>query len=295
MPQAFHYVQVVVPTGLFTGTRAVAALVSMAMAAVAFSGCGTNESQIMPDVTGMTLRQAVAVLAEDGIELEHTHGNYGVVKVLTTRPAAGDAVEGAVTFTMAKVTAIKVVDGDTLELSTGDTVRLIGVDTPELGRCGAAEATAFLTQMIRGRRIFVDPTQVENRDKYGRLLAYIGTPSVNDVGHQLLRRGLAVPRYDSSDGYGAHPAEKAYRTAARRATTFTCEPAAAPQEASDPSIVRRWTCFYSPTYDRDWHNDVLCSDGARQQRPYLRPWDSFVTEAEIMASAADHERRLNVP
>ncbi|CUR57325.1 exported hypothetical protein [metagenome] len=55
----------------------------------------------------------------------------------------------------------------------------------------------------------------------------------------------------------------------------------------------RWACFYAPTMDRDWHNDVVCTDGRDEERPYLRAWDSFVTQDEIMASAHEYERQLN--
>lgn len=54
-----------------------------------------------------------------------------------------------------------------------------------------------------------------------------------------------------------------------------------------------WTCTYQPTYNHDWHDDVLCSNGTDRQRPYLREWDSYVTENEIMESARDYEQHLN--
>ena len=55
----------------------------------------------------------------------------------------------------------------------------------------------------------------------------------------------------------------------------------------------RWVCSYSPTYDYDWHNDIVCTNGTQQQRPYLREWDSYITESEIMESAREYERQLN--
>jgi hypothetical protein len=54
-----------------------------------------------------------------------------------------------------------------------------------------------------------------------------------------------------------------------------------------------WTCSYQPTYNDDWHDDVACSNGTEQRRPYLRGWDSFVTEAEIMEAANEVEQQLN--
>jgi len=55
-----------------------------------------------------------------------------------------------------------------------------------------------------------------------------------------------------------------------------------------------WSCSYSPTFDRDWHNDVLCENGLQTQRPYLREWDSYVTQDEIMESAREYEAQLNL-
>ncbi len=54
-----------------------------------------------------------------------------------------------------------------------------------------------------------------------------------------------------------------------------------------------WSCTFSPTYDEDWHNDVICRNGNDAHRPYLREWDSFVTESEIMESAREYEAQLN--
>jgi hypothetical protein len=38
---------------------------------------------------------------------------------------------------------------------------------------------------------------------------------------------------------------------------------------------------------------VVCSTGVEQHRPYLREWDGFVTEDEIMESSRDYESELN--
>ncbi|TRW45590.1 hypothetical protein [Georgenia yuyongxinii] len=67
-------------------------------------------------------------------------------------------------------------------------------------------------------------------------------------------------------------------------------PAPAPAPVPEPSY---WTCFYDPTFNNDWHDDVVCANGSERHRPYLRDWDSFVTEDEIMASAFEYEAELN--
>jgi len=71
------------------------------------------------------------------------------------------------------------------------------------------------------------------------------------------------------------------------------EPAPAAPEPPAPEPVAAWTCSYDPTYDEDWHNDVVCTDGIGVDRPYLRPDDDFITEDEIMESAREYEDALN--
>ena len=54
-----------------------------------------------------------------------------------------------------------------------------------------------------------------------------------------------------------------------------------------------WSCRYSPTMNDNWHDDVVCSNGAESHRPLLRTWDGFVEEWEIMESASEYEAELN--
>ncbi len=105
--------------------------------------------------------------------------------------------------------AVRAVDGDTLEvrLDDGDveTVRVIGVDTPETVKpdtpvqCFGPQASAFEHAHTEGRRVRL-LVGVEPRDAYGRLLAYVwvlgppgsGAPSrPRFLEVELLRRGLA--------------------------------------------------------------------------------------------------------
>jgi endonuclease YncB( thermonuclease family) len=105
-----------------------------------------------------------------------------------------------------------VVDGDTIRLEGGAYVRLIGIDTPETGDCGSAAAEAQLTRMIDrdgGVVSLPNPVSVDNEDRYGRMLRYVQVGD-RDTGAVLLRKGLAVARYDSRDGYDWHPREDRY-------------------------------------------------------------------------------------
>jgi micrococcal nuclease len=71
-----------------------------------------------------------------------------------------------------------VIDGDTVQLSNGEKVRLIGVDTPETVHPRkpveyfGKEASAFTKREIEGQTVRLE-YDWERTDKYGRTLAYI--------------------------------------------------------------------------------------------------------------------------
>ena len=72
-------------------------------------------------------------------------------------------------------TVERVIDGNTLKLTNGETVCLIGIDCPEIDAEEGKEATEFMEQIIShlDKQEIVLEFDVEKRDKYGRLLAYI--------------------------------------------------------------------------------------------------------------------------
>jgi len=121
----------------------------------------------------------------------------------------------------------RVVDGDTVDLANGETVRLVGIDTPEVGQCGYERAKVALVRLVEGKRVRLVLSD-EDRDVYGRLLRYVDLGEV-DAGLRLIRSGLAIARYDSRDGYGRHPRETAYVAADRANPDLRCAPAPKPQ------------------------------------------------------------------
>ncbi|MEN3186534.1 MAG: thermonuclease family protein [Atribacterota bacterium] len=73
---------------------------------------------------------------------------------------------------------VEVIDGDTIKLASGEKVRYIGVDTPELrssrGKTEyyAEEAYRANRKLVGGKRVTLE-FDVQKRDRYGRLLAYV--------------------------------------------------------------------------------------------------------------------------
>jgi endonuclease YncB( thermonuclease family) len=95
-----------------------------------------------------------------------------------------------------------VYDGDTLRLRDGRRVRLLQIDTPELGS-GECYSRAARTALVRiaplGSRIVIetDP-RLDRVDRYGRLLRYVKRNGVN-VNVELARRGAAAPYFYRGD------------------------------------------------------------------------------------------------
>jgi endonuclease YncB( thermonuclease family) len=112
------------------------------------------------------------------------------------------------------------VDGDTIELANGEHVRIVGIDTPEVGECGYDAATRHMERLVEGKRVRLTVSD-ENRDYYGRLLRYVNVGRT-DAGLRQIKAGLAVARYDSRDGYGFHPREHRYIAADNATRNKTC-------------------------------------------------------------------------
>jgi micrococcal nuclease len=86
-------------------------------------------------------------------------------------------------------------DGDTLYMLGGDVrgvVRIYGIDAPEWGQKGCAEARAALKHITRTAPVIVTPIQL---DRYGRIVAKLLDRTGHDVGQTMLENGLAWWEY----------------------------------------------------------------------------------------------------
>jgi micrococcal nuclease len=123
-----------------------------------------------------------------------------VVLVAVLRPDVGTLLgtDRGAEGRRAAADVVRVIDGDTIEVRIDgrrEDVRLIGVDTPETVKpgtpvqCFGPQASHFTHSLLEGKRVRLI-FGVEQRDIYGRLLAYVhlGRRFVNAL---LIRRGLA--------------------------------------------------------------------------------------------------------
>lgn len=87
---------------------------------------------------------------------------------------------------------VRVIDGDTIAVR-GVTIRIMGLDAPELR--GACPAEILLAQRARARlqQLLAGPYSIERhgRDRYGRALARVRDAQGRDVAAVMVSEGLA--------------------------------------------------------------------------------------------------------
>ena len=66
----------------------------------------------------------------------------------------------------------KIIDGDTIRIENGKTIRLICINTPEKGEEGYEEATNYLRSLILNKMVILKK-DISEKDEYNRLLRYV--------------------------------------------------------------------------------------------------------------------------
>ncbi len=123
--------------------------------------------------------------------------------VSTTTQAVAEQVTAKKisTITNGLYAVTKVIDGDTITINLdgkSETIRMIGIDTPETVdprktvQCFGKEASDKAKELLTGKKIRIekDPSQGE-RDKYGRLLAYVSREDGLFFNKYMVEQGYA--------------------------------------------------------------------------------------------------------
>ena len=87
-------------------------------------------------------------------------------------------------------TVSRIVDGDTFELNTDQSVRLYGISCPDYNEPFYKEAADFTEQFIEGQTITLEYESGYESDKFDRLLVY-DTVDGQNLNIELARAGLA--------------------------------------------------------------------------------------------------------
>lgn len=117
------------------------------------------------------------------------------------------------------VLSAQILRGDVVKISDGDTftllvngneqvrVRIDGIDAPEKGQAFGNRAKEYLSGLIWGESITV---RVSKTDRYGRSIGKVSTPTIDDVGLEMIKAGYAWQYRDYND-------DKSYTTAENNA------------------------------------------------------------------------------
>jgi len=88
------------------------------------------------------------------------------------------------------VKVTRVLDGDTIEIESGERVRYLGINAPESGQPFFTEATRENERLVAGRTVALE-FDVQTQDRYKRLLAYVWVGDVL-VNEEIVKNGYAV-------------------------------------------------------------------------------------------------------
>ncbi len=94
------------------------------------------------------------------------------------------------------VAVTRIIDGDTIELSTGEKLRYIGINTPETVapnkpiECFGQEAKEYNQSLVLGKTVYLEK-DLSDTDRYGRLLRYVYLANGQMVNEILVSEGYA--------------------------------------------------------------------------------------------------------
>lgn len=111
-----------------------------------------------------------------------------------------------------------VIDGDTVVLDSGEHVRYLLVDTPEItdgkNECWGSQATEHNAALVIDQPVTLT-YDVECEDQYGRLLAYVAVDDL-EINRELLETGNACLLHIPPNGNGRAAEYQALETAAKQ-------------------------------------------------------------------------------
>ncbi len=99
----------------------------------------------------------------------------------------------------------RVIDGDTFETITGEKVRLVGINAPEISDIFGIESKEHLSKLIVNNEIELIPDKISNNtDRYGRSLRYV-LVNGSDINKQMIIEGYAIAylkyKFEKSEEY----------------------------------------------------------------------------------------------
>lgn len=147
--------------------------------------------RVSPWQWGIILIIAGILAAGFGVDIFRLPELQEALPITTPAPSIpGNVPDGAL-----RAVLVKVVDGDTIDVTIGGqelTVRYVGIDTPERGEPGYKAAAAANQALLGSGNLWLAQDKTD-KDRYGRLLRFIYTDQGVFVNEQMLAQGWAQP------------------------------------------------------------------------------------------------------
>jgi len=174
--------------------------------------------------------------------------------------AADNGTIPSVKSVSSEVVITKIIDGDTVLVSGGDHVRLLGIDSDEKGYPCYDAARLRLEELILGKTVRLEADR-EDADQYGRKLRYIFLGN-DDINERMVAEGLAVARF--------YPENQKYKT----------------------EIVAAETAAMADKTGCKWNGQAQTNTAALQSAPAGEPqnlvWKNLTGVAVGPCAAKDH-------
>ena len=102
------------------------------------------------------------------------------------------------------VTVVKVADGDTFTIAGGQKVRVLGIDSCEMGTKAGPEAKTTAAALLAGGVTLRTQPGAPDKDRFGRLLRYVTLDSGSDFGEAMVghdHTGVYAGKNDAFPSY----------------------------------------------------------------------------------------------
>ncbi|MDD5646981.1 MAG: thermonuclease family protein [Candidatus Bipolaricaulis sp.] len=186
---------------------------------------------------------------------------------------------------------VSVVDGDTLKLNidgTTQTVRLIGMDTPETVdprkpvQCFGQEASNKAKELLTGRSVRIEKDASQgDLDKYGRLLVYVFRDDGLFYNKHMIEQGFAH-EYTYNTPYKYQAEFKAAEKSAQENQKGLWSPntcngdTTSASESSSPATTPSGGNFYTSSYySSKYYYPEACDGWKSLSKTYLKSFDSL--------------------
>lgn len=93
----------------------------------------------------------------------------------------------------------KIIDGDTIIVEGGETLRLLGMDCDERGKECYGAAKNRIEELLLGKTVTLE-SDAEDKDQYGRSLRYIFLENQN-INSLLVKEGYCIARFVKDSKY----------------------------------------------------------------------------------------------